>query len=87
MNRQGAELSLNMVIVAVILLLVAVLVIYIVSTGTNPFALFAAGCEEKGGECKDAPCSEYGMQTLPYGDHCSEHGGGSYCCYRPISGE
>jgi hypothetical protein len=82
-NKQGAELSLNVVIVAVIVLLVAIVLIYLFTQGIGPFATFSKSCEEQGGFCSPTRCSELNppARSMPYHDWCQEHTSQEYCCY------
>ena len=51
MNREGAELSLNVVIIAIILIIVLVVVIIIFGGRLNIFGKTSTACETQGGYC------------------------------------
>jgi hypothetical protein len=62
-NKKGADLSMNLIIVAALALLVLVTVSLIFIGRTNTFNKQAKGCESAGGTCVDtntyANCREY----------------------------
>jgi flagellar basal body-associated protein FliL len=78
MNKRAAELSLTMIIVAVVLLLVLAVVGFIFFKGTNTFQKGVSDCS---GECQShANCPEEYPVAVPM--KCLYNGDeqGTYCC-------
>ncbi len=80
-SKQGAELALNVVIVAAIGLIVLVVMIFILSGRTAIFTRGVSSCETLGGECLTTPC--VGTPQL-FGGDCkvSEGQPQKYCCQK-----
>lgn len=72
MNKRGVEMSLQTVVIAVILLLIAALLIYMVSSKLGAFNNAIQDCTSKGGSCMES-CQP---GTFPTGV-CSD---GEICC-------
>ena len=77
MNKKGAELSLNVIIIAIIVLIVLVVLIVIFTEKTSIFARTTSGCEARGGTCVDGtscPASSapagFGIQLCDAGKIC-----------------
>jgi len=52
MNKKGAELSLNVIIIAIIVLIVLVVVVIIFGSRFNIFSKTSADCQTQGGVCE-----------------------------------
>lgn len=77
------EMSMQLIVVAVIVLLIAALLIYLVGTNLGLFGESAGACLSRGGTCEDA-CSG-GRQPYYVGDvECKKEQGGGHCC---VSGD
>ena len=76
-NKQGVEITLQTVIIAVLVLIVLIVLIVIFLRGTGGFLTGATGCAERGGNCvSDAQaCTQsrgnvFGMGKCPEGQVC-----------------
>ncbi len=63
-NKKAVELTLQIIVVAVILLVVAVIVIAVFSNQFGGFVGTAQSCEFRGGQCQPNSCSS-GFQEYP----------------------
>lgn len=76
-NKKGMELSMNMIIVAVIGLLVLVVVIALLAGRIGNFN-DETNCPSLGGTCSDDPCGSEQRLDAEGNDPCSKKG--KYCC-------
>ena len=78
MNKKGAELSLNVIIIAVIVLVVLIVLIVIFSGKTSIFAKITSGCEARGGTCLDGSACPASYAPAGFGLQLCESG--KVCC-------
>ncbi len=82
-DKRGAELSLNVVIIAAICLIVLIVLIVVFSSKTKTFSLGSSDCGTMGGICQTAACGEgYAKVTFA---KCSQ--GSTYNCCKPAVGD
>ena len=78
-----ADMSMQTIVVAVIVLFIAAILLYMVGTRLGLFDSSIGACEDRGGVCM----SQCGPNMQPYhlgNTACERQGGGSVCC---ISGD
>lgn len=78
-GEKGMEMSMNVIIMAVIALLILVILVFLIGTKTE---LFNRGtkCVEAGGRCRSyADCAASGHGTIP-GEPAEACGSDSVCC-------
>ena len=73
MNKKGAELPMNLIIIAAILLIVLIVILAIFSSRTQIFTKGISDCESKGGKCM-SNCTK---GAIAYGTSCNES---KVCC-------
>lgn len=82
-SRKGAELALNVVIIAVIALLVLVVVLFIFGSKANVFSKGVSDCLSLSGSCENVECSKLPSPrpSLPNGN-CPVPDGADkkFCC-------
>lgn len=78
MNKTGIELSLNTIIIALLSLVVLVVLMFILTKGSNIFSTSALSCEAKGGKC--LPDKECNYQKTSFS--CSKKE--EVCCINPL---
>ncbi len=80
MNKKGAELSLNVIIVAVIVLIVLVVLVVIFSGRLGIFGRTTASCETQGGFCtEESECPPGSTRIFD-----AECEGSQICCLEVI---
>lgn len=85
-SKKGAELALNIVIIAVIALLVMVVLLFIFGGKINIFSKGVSNCESLGGECKEELCLRLDppRPAVPSGDCEAPEGETRYCCSKAL---
>lgn len=64
MSQKKADLSLNLIVMAIIALLVLVIIIYLFSTQSGRTAKGFTGCAERGGTCENKQPAATGSSVL-----------------------
>lgn len=84
MNKRGAELTMNVIVIAVILLITVAVVISFLFSQSGKTQTALNNCESKGGQCVEstAKCFESKGTPLP-GFECKEDLQKTSCCYIP----
>lgn len=84
MNKQGAELAMNIIVIAVIALLVLVIVLFIFGGKANIFSKGVSECAAIGGQCSPDPC--VGRPAFSSGEcKVAEGEPKQYCCSSAIT--
>lgn len=81
-NKKGAELALNAVIIAVVLLIVAFVITYIFVSKTGKTSETLESCAFKGGTCSDTTTCPEGSVKLPGSTDCTKDS--KICCIEVI---
>jgi hypothetical protein len=88
MNKKGAEMSLNVIIIAILVIIVLVVVVIVFSTKFSIFGKTTANCQSQGGQCVEnngtvllPKCSE--GYTLAPGAKCNASN--EICCIQVSS--
>jgi len=56
-NKKGAELSLNVIVIAILVLIVLAILIFILSNKIGGFREGVDSCTDKGGKCNQLNCN------------------------------
>jgi hypothetical protein len=86
MNKKGAEIALNVVIIAAIALLVLVVVVFIFGKRAGTFGQAVSSCEGLGGKCYENPCLTIGKPSIPNADCKEKNEDAPYCCSEAVGG-
>ena len=86
-SKKGAEIALNVIIIAVIALLVLVVVIFIFSGRSAVFSKGVSSCETIGGECLDVSCLQATPPRPTLAGDCQVPEGAprKYCCSKSFT--
>ena len=76
-NKQGVELTMQTIIIAVLVIVVLIVLILIFSKSARNFFLGTSDCAAKGGECMPRPCPDGYTNHFAGNPSCSE---GEICC-------
>ncbi len=79
-NKRGAELALNVVVIAAIALLILAVLIFIFSSRASKFTQGVGDCEFQGGTCSETRCILQGKPEITNTNCADKDSTKPYCC-------